>query len=273
LPGDLRIYAHCKNLLAYTLLNLLADGSDLVAWRSWCGFGDALARSNLWLRLETYAEKNSLGELEALAALAGLDEMPFAGADILAQRYLEGNRIIKANADKVGHALLNATTPRGEEFPADVLALIEPIAGNETAGDFYGQAAKNLTEPVFDAKGRVRIGLWETLAGLTVPVLVLPGLVDGLIPPGAAFDTSSAFDRSRVMDSCRYAFHTTLTKSSDKLVLSYFHRAPLEQAEALGIRIVRIKIENGQHMASTSPSMFLDEMGDSLPPAASGLLA
>jgi DNA helicase-2/ATP-dependent DNA helicase PcrA len=270
LHGDPRIFARCQNLLAYTLLNLLADDEDLVAWRNWCGFGDALSRSSLWLRLEGLASERHISELEALELLSELQEPPFAEADILLQRFADGKKIIAAHRGKRGYALLNAITPKGQDFPPDVLALIEPILGNETAKELYERTAEGLREPLFDDVERVRIGLWQTLPGLSVPMLIIPSLLNGLVPPATALDNTTAKGRQAGDELSRRAFYTTLTKAGCELILSYFHKMPL--AEASDMVISRIRAEGKRQMAIVSPSVFLDDFGDALPPATSDLL-
>ena len=42
LSGDPRDLGRCKTLRLFTLLALVADPRDMLAWRSWCGFGDWL---------------------------------------------------------------------------------------------------------------------------------------------------------------------------------------------------------------------------------------
>lgn len=69
LSGDVRDMTRCEVARAYTLLALVADSEDAVAWRSWCGFGDALLRNTAFAALRAYCEEHGEGMLDVLREL------------------------------------------------------------------------------------------------------------------------------------------------------------------------------------------------------------
>ena len=68
LHGDIRELDRCLGLRTVTLLRLLADWHDGMAWRSWFGFGDYLARSNQFAEMRRRVCGMHIGEGCTVAA-------------------------------------------------------------------------------------------------------------------------------------------------------------------------------------------------------------
>ena len=68
LHGDIRELDRCLGLRTVTLLHLLADWHDGMAWRSWFGFGDYLARSNQFAEMRRRVCGMHIGEGCTVAA-------------------------------------------------------------------------------------------------------------------------------------------------------------------------------------------------------------
>lgn len=68
LHGDIRELDRCLGLRTVTLLRLLADEHDGMAWRSWFGFGDYLARSNQFAEMRRRVCGMHIGEGCTVAA-------------------------------------------------------------------------------------------------------------------------------------------------------------------------------------------------------------
>ena len=68
LHGDIRELDRCLGLRTVTLLRLLADWHDGMAWRSWFGFGDYLARSNQFAEMRRRVCGLHIGEGCTVAA-------------------------------------------------------------------------------------------------------------------------------------------------------------------------------------------------------------
>jgi DNA helicase-2/ATP-dependent DNA helicase PcrA len=276
LGGNPREKKSSVAMRTFTLLNLIAHPTDIVAWRSWCGFDDYLANSAPWATLSAWANESGLGLLEALERLAttGAEDITSvpAHAQVLKGAYCEGKRIIAACADKQGGALIDALGQQGYEVPPELEILLVPITNSDTAMTLYTRAARKALEPVFEAEGAVRIGTPESLLGLEAKLVVLAGLVNGFVPTRAYFSTDTAPDaRARLLNRERLQLYTALTRSSAELVLSYFQKEKLLQAEPLGMEIGRIRMERGERLALVPPSEFLAEMGDALPSAVGAL--
>lgn len=272
LSGNPRELDKSRGMRAYTALNLLADSNDAVAWRSWCGFGDYLTNSGAWTRLVEWATENNVDVVEALDAISQSSTPVFLEADKLVAAYKSGKEMIARNSSKTGFGLLSGLTDKGHDFPAEVENLLEPIIGNEDAATFYTRASKQLLAPKFDAKHHVRVGTLESTCGLEARLMIFIGLIDGFLPSRDTFDVSVLYDKQdKIRDNERMLLYAALTKSSDELILSYFQKETLEIAEPLKMEVRRIRADHGKRMASLSPSIFIDEMGGSVPGAVANI--
>ncbi|MEG0322710.1 MAG: hypothetical protein RR619_01855, partial [Raoultibacter sp.] len=270
LGGDPRNSEKAPLLTAYTKLNLLADPTDVVAWRSWCGFDDYLCYAGAWCKLETWAQTESLNLTDALAKLAELDETPFLEADVLAERYRTGKAFIEKNARKTGFALTKIIADGG--VSKDLSSLLEPIEGDETASILFERVVDHVLDPQFGAIQRsVRIGSYENLQGLEPRVLIISGLIDGFMPSRDCFDVAILEEeREKTKADQRRIFYNAITKTSGSLILSTIQKADLEGAERLKMEVRRVKMEHGERFAMLSPSVFIAESGDAVPGAVSG---
>lgn len=269
LKGDPRREDKCASIRAYTALCLAADAEDATAWRTWCGLGDYLCRSNHWCRLEDWACEHDLGIAAALARLDAADsageEPAFLGADILAARYREARLLLDACAGKRGFSLMNEIMGGPGDPPADLAALLDPMAGTETAAELVARA-RGRFEARFPEDEAVRIGLPRMACGLSFDTVIVTGMVDGFYPPTAAFGTEhdEGF-QAEVKAAARRELCALVAKASSTLVLSSFQKDESNTAAALGMWVRRIRREDGRSLAVLSPSCLFDDMGDAIP--------
>ena len=269
LTGDPRDEEKCRSLRLFTVLNLVSNPADVAAWRNWCGFGDYLTHSNHWCRLEEFAAEQNMRMPEALEHIAQTalnGEAPaFLGAEILAQRYLEGRRVIEGAQGKKGFSLLNHLAGAPDALPADFADLIEPVAGTETAQELFARARAH-TELQFPNDDAVRIGLPSMIVGQQFDTVIFTGFVDGFFPPISIFGVELEQERKdEIMLQHRRALYTATQAARNTLILSCFSRDDAASAESLGMVVHRIRDIDGKRMASLSPSVFIEEMGDAAP--------
>lgn len=270
LSGDPRSYEKASMLVAYTKLNLVADPDDLVAWRSWCGFDDHLCYSGAWSRLQKWAQEQDIEVLEALKKLNEFSDDPFLEANILKERYQKGVEVIEALQAKKGFQLVRAfVDAQGSGGFAD---LLEPIIGDETAGDFFKRVSGRILEASFDdLVQKIRIGSYKHLQGLNPKIVVMSGSIDGFMPSRNCFDVAILEEeRERELTLYRRIFYNAMVKPSERLILSTIQKADLEMAESLKMEVRRVRMVQGKRMAMLSPSVFIDEAGDAIPGAVSG---
>ena len=266
LKGDPRNAERCADLRAYTLLTLVADPDDAVAWRSWCGFGDYLTHSNHWCRLEDFAEAAGMGVVEALAQLADFDEPPFAGADVLAARWRQAQALLAPVAGKRGFTLLSACKlPGHDELPPAFEALLAPLSGTEDAAELLARARGRLERRFADVDA-VRIALPSMLVGLEFDTVVIAGAVDGFYPGVGAFGIENDEDRQAEISAAdRRAWYAAMGTARRTLVVSTFQKDRAEVALRSGMQVHRIRDEHGQAMARLAPSRFALELGPEAP--------
>ena len=267
LQGDPRALEKCYDLQAYTRLNLAADPTDVVAWRSWCGFGDFLTNSNNWFRLEKYAQETGIGILEALERAASIaDDELFAGASVLVKRYREGKEFIEFAAGKQGFALLNACAPVwGEVPPAAFMSLVEPVGGSEHAAELLQRANRRM-ELRFNDEDAVRIGLLEMSCGMEFDTVIITGAVEGFYPARKTIGTELDDDRIRELRlQERRAWYAAMTKARYAFICSTIQKDESNTAAALGMYAHRIRMENGKSLAILAPTPYMEEFGEDAP--------
>lgn len=267
LRGDPRDEERSRGLQAYTRLNLAADDTDVIAWRSWCGFGDYLTNSNHWFRLEKYAQQKDIGVLEALEQAEALteDEL-FGGASVLVDRYRAGKEFVARVKDKQGFALLNACAPvRGEEPPRELMDLVEPVEGSESAAQLLERARGRL-EARFADTDAVRIGLMDMSCGLSFDTVIFAGAVEGFYPARVTIGVELDDERiEEIRRQERRSWYAAMTKARYAFIVSTVQKDEANTAAALGMYAHRIRMEDGKSMAVLAPTPYLDEMGDEAP--------
>ena len=171
LHGDIRELDRCLGLRTVTLLRLLSDEHDGMAWRSWFGFGDYLARSNQFAEMRRRVCSMHIGE----------------GCTVAASKRAEVSAQEAANMRGQGATWGDARDAHGKG-----------AAKVGAHGDVYGDLAaygidldsdlKPLFAEVRDLRGpKLLAYLVETLAGPDVP---LPASMRPLLALGPDADAA-----------------------------------------------------------------------------------
>ena len=171
LHGDIRELDRCLGLRTVTLLRLLADWHDGMAWRSWFGFGDYLARSNQFAEMRRRVCGMHIGE----------------GCTVAASKRAEVHAQEAANMRGEGATWGDVRDARGEG--AARLSAHGDVHGDLAA---YGIDLDSDLKPLFaevrDLRGpKLLAYLVETLAGPDVP---LPASVRPLLALGPDADAA-----------------------------------------------------------------------------------
>ena len=272
LAGDPRDSTRSRALVAYTKLGLLADPTDMIAWRSWCGFDNALTNSDAWMGLQDFAEAEGLTLYQALQQVgnAGFGaKEPFLRARTLAEKWRSGQDFLEKNATRRGFGLMKAI---GAEGISEFEAVAADMVGDETAKPLLELEQAAISDPVWTEDPHVvHICLPQNLCGTEYDNMFVVGCIDGFFPQRNAFEViSTDGERNRIMDSERRDFMGGVAKAKHLLVLSHFSKAELELAERTKMQVVRVKSENGKRMSIVRPSCFLSEAGDAAPTTMGG---
>lgn len=275
--GDYRDLDRCAPARLLTALALVADPGDALAWRCWCGFGDYLANSTTFadLRAGAAAEDKPLTALlDDLATAAPVEGFPGTGAGRVLDAYRAGRALIAAAEGLEGDALIDAlaaacglTAEDGERACAMVRALAAPFPDGTLAGDdaaaLARRARRRMNAPMFEhVEGSVLVGDPEHLAGLSPDVLVLAGFANGLFPARDYFDaTATPPDKQRFIRTADLRrIYAAAGKAGQRLIVSWFTSIDLVGAERLKLEIGRVRLRKGERIATTSPSIYLEEI-------------
>ncbi len=274
--GDYRDLDRCAPARLLTALALVADPTDALAWRAWCGFGDYLANSAAFADMRAEGEtqgKGLVAMLEKVAVAAPEEGFPGTGIGRILDAYragralverlqgLEGNELIGALADA-----LDLSAEERERTVQLASALTAPKPGVNAPSDaraMIARARQRMNAPVFETtEGHVLIGDSAHLTGLTPATLVLCGFVNGFFPTRDFFDaTVTTPDKQKLVratDTRR--LYAAAGKATQRLAASWFTSIGLVEAETLKLEIGRVKLRRGERIAVTAPSIYLADI-------------
>ena len=289
LSGDSRDLRRCKTSRLVTLLALAADPHDMLAWRSWCGFGDWLTDNPGFAALRRYAAQQGLAPYDALAAVAAdnpcreafgnLDAAEQASLERISQAFKTGQAALKQLGGLAGRQLIDAawelldceqhaqeTTAGQGGVPADLLRLLDvenPKLAQDTAS-LVNRLLMALSKPRFPlAQNAVRIGDLAASHGSSYRAVVLSGFVNGFIPKHAYFDpVKTPLDRMGLlygMDARRV--YQAAGCAREELLVTAFTQMDALQAERLDLKVDRVFMREGKRLARISPSELIGSMG------------
>lgn len=274
--GDYRDLDRCAPARLLTALALVADPTDALAWRAWCGFGDYLANSPAFADMRAEGEtqgKGLVAMLEEVAVAAPEEGFPGTGIGRILDAYragcaiversqgLEGNELIGALADALD---LSAEECERTMQLASALTAPEPSVNAPCdARAMIARARQRMNAPVFETtEDHVLIGDSAHLTGRTPATLVLAGFVNGFFPARDFFDaTVTTPDKQKlVLATDTRRLYTAAGKATQRLAASWFTSIGLVEAETLKLEIGRVKLRRGERIAVTAPSIYLADI-------------
>lgn len=274
--GDYRDLDRCAPARLLTALALVADPTDALAWRAWCGFGDYLANSPAFADMRAGGEtqgKGLVAMLEEVAVAAPEEGFPGTGIGRILDAYragcalversqgLEGNELIGALADALD---LSAEECERTMQLASALTAPEPSVNAPCdARAMIARARQRMNAPVFETtEDHVLIGDSAHLTGRTPATLVLAGFVNGFFPARDFFDaTVTTPDKQKlVLATDTRRLYTAAGKATQRLAASWFTSIGLVEAETLKLEVGRVKLRRGERIAVTAPSIYLADI-------------
>lgn len=257
LGGDPRTPGHHEGLSAYSKLLLAAQPESALAWRLWGGFDHALTHSDLWLEVRHRANRDNATPYEAFramaqAALAG-EEVPFK--DSVAAIWESGQEVIARSRGLQGTQLLEALAIAPDKAPASFAGT---IADGEDAAALLARIRETLVAPRFSkGQGAARVVLYQNAAGIDASCVLLPGLVNGLMPHRDIFDILKDPPRRESLKDEEAARLRTAAEIGQMRVVSHFTRSDIELAERARMHVERIASQDGRRTARVSASSLL----------------
>ena len=265
--ANFRHMEECAQARLVCLLGLVADDGDGMAWRAWCGMGDYVAASNVFVELMTHdcAEggRTLVEALESLVAAASQGEVGPSHAAV-AEAYLAGRRMLDELAGLTGRDLLEAATAkvglrRMDEALLDACLAPGPRAtAAQMRASIQTRATGNAFHGPADAVG---VCLFDGTAGLTCEHLVIAGCMNGWLPEHAYFDAASASAKRRqdIDREARSLLYTLAGAATESLAVSSFADVDLEVSERLNLKGYRVSAgEDGRRHMSVRRSVIAD---------------
>lgn len=272
--GDPRTLDRCLPARILTALYLVADPTDLAAWRSWCGFGDHFACSSAFKDIRTFADERGLSLDAALVRCAQIAQE--SGANRSEHAHVEAavasaQQLLEETAMLAGDELLRLLTERiagrDASVPPVVRDLVAPLVGNEdacasdaSAVSMAWRARQRLCLPCIESGASVHLTSLAGVTGLSPRLLVLCGFVNGFFPSKGVLDREilSQEDADKQMAKDLRALINAAGKATEGIIVTVFDETSLEVAERLKMSIARIQLRDGVRVARSQPSAYLD---------------
>lgn len=269
--GDLRDEARCPAGRFLTALALLADPSDAVAWRTWCGIGDGFAASSAMTAIRERSLQEGLAADEGIRRFSqpeGQAPQLRAENDNIARAVARFDELREGLRAERGEELLGglaeALLGSGASVPAVVRSLVVDDAGevacDEGAAELVRRAYGRMCAPGASGRGGVLVTTVDLgIAGLTPDTVALCGFVDGLFPVKGVLDRELMVQEDADKQQAKDLRHLmdAAGKPAGRLVVSGFERMGLEGAERCHMRIARVQLHDGCRVALSSHSAYL----------------
>jgi superfamily I DNA/RNA helicase len=252
------------------ILKLLIDDRDRIALRWLLGFGSNDFRQGAYARLRTYCEQHGTEPWDTMTALSeGSARMPHIQHLVTRFREIQDEltqlRGVEDFAAFVPAWLHNEVN---EDDPFHRLAL-DLATSVETAEELLSAVTEAVAQPdVPPDVTEVRIMSLHKSKGLSSPVVIISGCVEGLLPSAPDTDASPA-ENAAALEEQRRLFFVGLTRVKAEpvnnrpgvLVLTLSRTMLLADAMQSGIRPARVVYGT----AHVHASRFIQELGPTAP--------
>ena len=268
---------HELNRHGFSLLKLLANRDDRVALRWLVGVGSTTWNAAGYRRVREYAERNGLSPWEVLTLLeSGQIQLPYTTKLVSAFEHVVQELAVLENLSDLG-SVIDLLFPDGADTSREIRELALRVLGEVGADDVSGfvrELATAVSQPeIPGAVEEVRIMSLHKSKGLSVPITVIAGCVEGLLPRRPKNGLTPQ-EEDRHWEEQRRLFYVGITRvkadpnrgKSGTLLLTYSRRMPV--GEALQAGIVPARRQYGE--AILNASRFIQELGPAAPPPIAG---
>jgi DNA helicase II / ATP-dependent DNA helicase PcrA len=256
----------------FAVLKLFVDREDRVALRWLLGLGSSNWRSPAYRRVSEHCGTTGMTPWTALELLSARQiKLPHT------QPLIEQFEVVKAELEKLEAlddlaGVVEALLPDNEVGVRDLrnLALTTlEVTGKEDRIKFLSELSSAISKPEIPSEIHdVRIMSLHKSKGLSAPVTIIAGCVDGLLPKQPDADLPEAIRVAQIEEQ-RRLFYVGISRvkanlqqgKPGTLILTYAQEMPL--ASAMGAGISPASSSYGQ--ARLLASRFIREMGSSAP--------
>ena len=260
----------------FAFLKLYVNREDRVALRWLLGLHGNNWRAKAYRRISNYCKEHNLSPWGALEQLKnGIIRIPHTGS--LVERFAEVSQALEAleGFDELSD-VIDELFPEDMDQCRDLRALalqVLEITGDD-ANEFLSELTTSIAKPDVPAEVLdVRIMSLHKSKGLSSPVTIIAGCVQGLLPRLPDQDLSAAEQRAQ-MEEQRRLFYVGITRvkaspderKEGKLFLTYSLRMPMADARKAGIQ----PAGGGFGEALLVASQFIGELGPDAPQPRAG---
>lgn len=259
----------------FAYLKLFVDPEDRVALRWLVGLGSANWLSGGYRRLRLYSDANGISPWQTLASIAdGQIQVPHTGP--LVGRFgairAEINRLSGIHEVNGLPGIINDVFPENEIGVRDLRTIaLGILADNENIelAAFLADLTTAITQPDIPAEIEdVRIMSLHKSKGLSAPVTIIAGCIEGLLPKQPSEDLSAAETLAEIEEQ-RRLFYVGISRvkaaptlgKPGTLILTNSREMPLATAMGAGIAPAQVNYGDAHMIASR----FLAEMGPAAP--------
>lgn len=253
---------------ALTLLQLTVDPEDRVALRCWCGLATRTSfGSTPWSKVRGHCEDQGRPLVDVLEDVRE-ERLKWRGSWRVRDRLRKLEQKLGALKGLEGSGLVDAVLPNGDQDLAALRSTAQEIL-QETEepldpADLVKRARQRVGQPELPTEVEyVRMMSLHKSKGLTVGMVVVAGLVEGVLPRINLEDDGKT--RRESLEEQRRLLYVAITRTTNVLILSSVVRLRGEDAYKLGIP----GIGRGR-VRSVQASRLVAELGPETPPAISG---
>ena len=251
-------------------LKLLVNNEDRVALRWLLGVGHTDFRAKAYAKIRSYSEENDLSPWEVLAGLTeGTIRITYTGP--LVDKFNEINQEFALLKDCESiEDFANTWLPAGLDGTEELRLLVESkIRDNHSVADLLDAVVTEVTQPEIPLEvTEVRIMSLHKSKGLSSPVVIISGCVNGLMPRN--YDASKAtIPQAEYLEEQRRLFYVGITRVKAKPADGKVGELILTSSSQIDLAAA---LQNGITPAGNSgrdcvlhASTYLAEMGPVIP--------
>lgn len=256
----------------FALLKLFVNRNDRVALRWLLGFGSSKWLSGGYARLRVHCEENGTSPWQTLESTTrGELPLPHTGALIQSFRQIQ-QEVEGLTRLETLPAIVDYLFPEGDAAVRDIrslaLEVLEAVDEND-ADAFLSELVAAIAKPEVPSEIQdVRIMSLHKSKGLSAPVTIIAGCIDGLLPKQPDASLPKVVQAAQIEEQ-RRLFYVGITRvkaipeegKPGTLILSYSSEMPVADAMASGISPARSRYGTAQLIASR----FISELGPAAP--------
>lgn len=252
------------------LLKLFIDREDRIALRWLLGFGGNRFRTNAYSRIRQYCEQNGTTPWETMCQLeTGMIRINHISHLITRFREIQGQLSVLHSNGNVSDLVACWLPPELEDIDGLRNLVTELIPDVATPQELLTSVIEAVSTPEIPPDvTQVRIMSLHKSKGLSSPVVVIAGCIEGLLPAAPDHDMTPA-EQQAAMEEQRRLFYVGLTRvKSDSatnrpgaLLLTYSRSMTL--ADAMQSSIPPARVSYG--VAYVNASQFIRDLGPTAP--------